>query len=61
MKKKYSVSWGRLYVARGTEVIEAESEEEALAIAEEESGDWTGTLDGTDEPDEFSISEIEEE
>jgi len=57
MKKKWEVHWSRLYVCTGIETIEAETEEEARKIAEEQCGDWSGSLDGTTEPDEFIIME----
>ena len=63
MKKKWEVHWSRLYVCTGIETIEAETEEEAREIAEEQCENWTGSLErtslwhGTTEADDFVIME----
>ena len=42
--KKYKVDWSKTYHASGTVEIEAESEEDAQIIAEENIGDYEGSM-----------------
>ena len=42
--KKYKVDWSKTYIASGTVEIEAESEEDAEIIAEENIGDYEGSM-----------------
>jgi hypothetical protein len=42
---RYTVEWGKTYVARGTVEVEAESPEQAEQKAFDEIGDYTGTMD----------------
>ena len=42
--KKYKVSWSKTYYASGEVEIEAESEEDARIIVEENSGDYEGSM-----------------
>ena len=43
--KTYEIAWVKNYYATGTELIEADSEEEALKIAKDNIGDYTGNMD----------------
>ena len=42
--KKYKISWCKTYYSSGEVEIEAESEEEAQIIAEENIGDYEGSM-----------------
>ena len=55
--KKYKISWCKTYYSSGEVEIEAESEEDAQIIAEENIGDYEGSMQY--EPNENYI-EVEE-
>ena len=42
--KTYEIAWVKNYHATGRELIKAESEEEALQIAEDNIGDYEGSM-----------------
>ena len=44
MSKTYQISWVKNYFATGEELIEAESEEEAIEIAQANIGDYEGSM-----------------
>ena len=43
--KTYEISWVKNYHATGSELIKAESEDEALKIAEDNIGDYEGSME----------------
>ena len=43
--KTYEIAWVKNYHATGRELIEAESEEEALKIAEDNIGNYEGSME----------------
>ena len=51
MSKIYEISWVKNYFATGSELIEADSEEEALQVARDEMGDYEGSMQHTPEED----------
>ena len=42
--KTYEIAWVKNYSATGRELIEAESEEEAIQIASDNIGDYEGSM-----------------
>ena len=44
MSKIYEIAWVKNYHATGTELIEAESEDEALKIARDNIGNYEGSM-----------------
>ena len=43
--KTYEIAWVKNYYATGRELIEAESEQEALQFAEDNIGDYEGSME----------------
>ena len=50
---KFKIYWSKTYYASGTKEIEAESSEEALAIAKDQVGDYEGSLQYDPDKDYF--------
>ena len=51
MSKIYEIAWVKNYFATGSELIEADSEEEALQVARDEMGNYEGSMQYTPEED----------
>ena len=47
----YEIAWVKNYFARGSELIEADSEEEALQVARDNMGDYEGSMQYIPEED----------
>lgn len=43
-KKKYIVAWSKVYCASGAVEVEADNEEEAERIVDEQIGDYEGSM-----------------
>jgi len=57
---KYNVDWVKNYFATGTVEIEANSKVEAEAIADNEIGDYEGSMQYDPDGDEVTAYEIQE-
>ena len=51
MSKTYEIAWVKNYFATGSELIEADSEEEALQVARDNMGDYEGNMHYSPEED----------
>ena len=47
--KIYEIAWVKNYFATGSELISADSEEEALQVARDNMGDYEGSMEYTPE------------
>ena len=57
MKQKYAVTWSKTYYAHGEVIIEADSRVEAEEIAENQIGDFEGSLQWN--PDQDTVEAFE--
>jgi len=58
MKKKYRISWSKVYRCTGTDEVEAKSETEARSIALDTMGDWEGSMQCGDDDQVDHIEEV---
>ena len=59
--KKYTVTWSKTYYAHGEQIIEANSRVEAEEIAEDNIGNYEGSMQWSPEQNTIEATELQSE
>ena len=56
---KFEILWSKAYYRNGTEVIEAKDADEAYDLADEQIGDWEGSMQYYPDDNLIEIEEVD--
>ena len=56
---KFEIYWSKAYYRNGTEIIEADNADQAYELADDQIGDWIGSLQYYPDDNMIDVEEIE--